>query len=124
MFPILVPPPKPARFEPVRSPWRGIVRALGMIGFLLFLMLAAMVVTENRVPLPLPALELAVAGFGAYLLARRFELVGGVLLVACIVLAAIWSPPTLDTWRVWFLSLEGFLGLVGVLLAILSRAHS
>ncbi len=124
MSTILVPPPKPPRFEPPYSPWRGAVRALGVTGFLLFLVLGAMVMTENKVPWPITVFELVGAGFLALLLAWRLELLGGLLLTGSMVLAIIWLPPSLDTWRPWFLALEVFLGLVGVLLVLLPRSHS
>lgn len=124
MLPVLVPPDKPPRLEPRYSPWRGPVRALGMLGFLLLLVLGAMVVTEGRVPLPVAVVEVALLGFGAFLLAWWLELVGGLLLTASMILAAIWTPLTLESWRPWFLAVELFLGVVGVLLILLPRAHS
>ena len=82
-----------------------------------------MVVTEHKVPVPLAQFEMAGVGFAALLLAWRAEVAGGALLTASMALAILLSPPTLADWRPWFIGLEIFLGLTGILLVLLPRGR-
>jgi hypothetical protein len=102
------------------------VRTLAIFGWVGYVLFFSMVFSEGDVSFPhlQRTVQLVAVGFGGFLLSWRFQRLGGLILVASMVVALVLTPSQLREWRLYFYLLEGYMAVLGLLLVVLRRKIS
>jgi hypothetical protein len=121
---ILVPTDKPHIPHPTGA--INLVRTLAIFGWVGYVLFFSMVFSEGDVSFPhlQRTVQLVAVGFGGFLLSWRFQRLGGLILVASMVVALVLTPSQLREWRLYFYLLEGYMAVLGILLVVLRRKIS
>ena len=121
---ILVPTTKPHLPHPKKV--INTVRTLAIFGWVGYVLFFAMVFSEGNVSFPhlQRTVQLVALSFGGFLMTWRAQRLGGLVLLAGMIVALLLTPTQLKEWRPWFYLLESYMALMGLLLVALPKRHS
>jgi hypothetical protein len=120
---ILVPTDKPEL--PHRTGMINIVQTLAVFGWVAYVLFFAMVFSEGNVSFPhlQRTLVLVGTGFAGFLVTWRYQRIGGLIILASMIVALVLTPSQLKEWRVWFYALEIYMAIVGLLFILVPRKN-
>jgi hypothetical protein len=118
---IIVPTDKPHTTHP--SGMINIVRTLAIFGWVGYVLFFSMVFSEGNVSFPhlQRTVQLVGVSFAGFLLTWRLPRIGGLILLASMVLALALTPSQLQEWRGWFYLLEAYMAITGLLFMVVPR---
>lgn len=118
---ILVPTDKPHLPHPTGA--INTVRTLAIFGWVGYVLFFSMVFSEGNISFPHLERTVKLVGlsFAGFLLTWRFQRLGGLVLLAGMVIALLLTPSQLKEWRLWFYVLEAYMAIVGILYVVVPR---